>query len=60
MATTLPSSWRSARRWLTERFELGETVEVKGHVLVDQDLGLGYRYAVLLDASRRIRAHSVR
>jgi hypothetical protein len=39
-----------------ERFELGETVEVEGHVLVDQDLGLGYRYAVLLDASRRIRS----
>ena len=41
----------------SERFELGETVEVEGHVLVDQDLGLGYRYAVLLDASRRIRSH---
>jgi len=41
----------------SEGFELGETVEVEGHVLVDQDLGLGYRYAVLLDASQRIRSH---
>lgn len=32
----------------TEVFDLGETVELQGLVRVDQDLGLGYRYAVML------------
>lgn len=38
----------------TEPFELGETVEVEGEVTIDQDIGLGYRYAVLLAETRRV------
>lgn len=38
----------------TEPFELGETVEVEGNVTIDQDIGLGYRYPVLLAETRRV------
>jgi hypothetical protein len=38
----------------SEAFELGETVEVEGRVTIDQDIGLGYRYAVLLAETRRV------
>lgn len=37
----------------SEPFELGETVEVEGKVTLDQDIGLGYRYPVLLAETRR-------
>lgn len=39
----------------TEAFEPGEAVELEGRVRTDQDLGLGYRYAVLLDDATRVR-----
>ena len=35
----------------TEEFAIGDTVEVQGQVQVDRDLGLGYRYAVMLTAA---------
>jgi hypothetical protein len=38
----------------TDEFEIGETVELEGRLLIDQDLGLGYRYAALLDSATRI------
>jgi hypothetical protein len=38
----------------TEELSLGETVEVEGELLVDQELGLGYTYSVLLTDTRRI------
>ncbi|MET0410301.1 MAG: hypothetical protein ABW217_03345 [Polyangiaceae bacterium] len=38
----------------TEPFELGETIEVEGRVTIDQDIGLGYRYPVLLAETRRV------
>ena len=38
----------------TEEFQIGETVELEGQLLVDQDLGLGYRYAALLDGATRV------
>jgi hypothetical protein len=38
----------------TDEFEIGETVELEGRLLVDQDLGLGYRYSALLDGATRI------
>jgi hypothetical protein len=37
-----------------QEFQLGEEVEVEGRVLVDRDLGLGYQYPVLLEASVRV------
>jgi hypothetical protein len=37
-----------------QEFELGEEVEVEGRVIVDRDLGLGYQYPVLLEASVRV------
>ncbi|HTV25558.1 MAG TPA: hypothetical protein VMG12_42975 [Polyangiaceae bacterium] len=37
-----------------EELEVGETVELEGRVLVDRDLGIGYRYPVLLDGSTRV------
>jgi len=40
----------------TDEFELGETVELEGRVLIDQDLGLGYRYDALLTGATRIAA----
>jgi hypothetical protein len=40
----------------TEEFEIGETVELEGHLLIDQDLGLGYSYPALLDAATRVAA----
>jgi hypothetical protein len=36
----------------TERFELGQTLEVEGVLAIDQDVGAGYRYAALLTAAR--------
>lgn len=41
----------------TEPFELGETVEVEGRLRIDQDLGLGYRYPVLLAGANRVARH---
>lgn len=41
----------------TDEFEIGETVEVEGRLLVDQDLGLGYRYTALLDGATRVAAN---
>jgi hypothetical protein len=38
----------------TDEFEIGETVEVEGRLLIDQDLGLGYNYSALLDGATRI------
>jgi hypothetical protein len=38
----------------TEPFDLGETVEVEGRVAIDQDIGLDYRYPVLLLETRRV------
>jgi hypothetical protein len=38
----------------TDEFEIGETVELEGRLLIDQDLGVGYRYAALLDGATRI------
>jgi hypothetical protein len=38
----------------TEDVALGDTVELEGQLLVDQDLGLGYRYDALLDTATRI------
>lgn len=38
----------------TEEFGIGETVELEGRLLVDQDLGLGYRYTALLDEATRV------
>jgi hypothetical protein len=29
-------------------------VEVEGQLVVDQDLGLGYRYAALLESAHRV------
>jgi hypothetical protein len=40
----------------TQDFELGETVEIEGRVRIDQDLGLGYRYAAMLTGATRIAA----
>jgi hypothetical protein len=37
-----------------EAVTLGETAEFEGTVVLDQDLGLGYRYEVLLGAARRL------
>jgi hypothetical protein len=42
----------------TEEFDLGEEVEIEGRVIVDRDLGLGYRYPVLLEASVRVGQRS--
>ena len=39
----------------TEELALGETVEVEGIVQVDRDLGLGYRYAVMLTGATQAR-----
>ena len=36
-------------------FQVGEVVEVEGQLVVDQDLGLGYRYATLLESAHRVR-----
>jgi len=41
----------------TEAFEPGEAVELEGRVRIDQDLGLGYRYAVLLDEATRVQVN---
>jgi hypothetical protein len=41
----------------TEAFEPGEAVELEGRVRIDQDLGLGYRYAVLLDEATRVHVN---
>jgi hypothetical protein len=41
----------------SEEFQIGETVELEGRLLIDQDLGLGYRYAALLDGAARVAAH---
>jgi hypothetical protein len=41
----------------TEEFALGETVEVEGRLEIDQDLGLGYRYAALLTGAIRAPSH---
>jgi hypothetical protein len=38
----------------TEEFGIGETVELEGRLLIDQDLGLGYRYTALLDEATRV------
>lgn len=38
----------------SEDLSLGETVEVEGELLIDQELGLGYAYAALLTDARRI------
>lgn len=38
----------------SEELELGEVVEVEGQLLVDQDLGLGYRYPALLASVTRV------
>jgi hypothetical protein len=38
----------------TQELALGETVEVEGELLVDQELGIGYTYSVLLTDVRRI------
>jgi hypothetical protein len=41
----------------TDEFQIGETVEVEGRLLVDQDVGLGYRYTALLDGATRVAAN---
>lgn len=41
----------------TGEFQIGETVEVEGRLLVDRDLGLGYRYTALLDGATRVAAN---
>jgi hypothetical protein len=41
----------------TDEFQIGETVEVEGRLLVDRDLGLGYRYSALLDGATRVAAN---
>jgi hypothetical protein len=41
----------------TDEFQVGETVEVEGRLLVDRDLGLGYRYNALLDGATRVAAN---
>jgi hypothetical protein len=41
----------------TEELSLGETVEVEGELLVDQELGIGYTYSALLTDVRRIELH---
>jgi hypothetical protein len=41
----------------TDEFQIGETVEVEGRLLVDRDLGLGYRYTALLDGATRVAAN---
>jgi hypothetical protein len=38
----------------TELFELGETVEVEGQLALDQDVGIGYVYDVLLTQVGRV------
>lgn len=38
----------------SDEFELGETIEVEGRLLIDQDLGLGYRYPALLASATRV------
>jgi hypothetical protein len=38
----------------SEDLSLGETVEVEGELLIDQELGLGYAYTALLTDVRRI------
>jgi len=40
-----------------QEFALGETVELEGRLQIDQDLGLGYRYAALLSAATRVASH---
>jgi hypothetical protein len=40
-----------------DAFEVGETVEVEGQLRVDQDLGVGYRYAALLEAAARVASN---
>lgn len=37
----------------SEDFRIGETVEIEGRLLIDQDLGVGYRYAALLAEATR-------
>lgn len=41
-----------------ETLELGQTVEFEGTVQVDQDLGLGYRYPVLLQDAKTVEDSS--
>lgn len=41
----------------TEDFAVGQTVELQGLVSVDRDLGLGYRYAVLLTGATHAELH---
>jgi hypothetical protein len=41
----------------TDQFELGETIEVEGRLRIDQDLGLGYRYPVLLAGATHVVQH---
>lgn len=41
----------------TEAFEPGEAVELEGRVRIDQDLGLGYRYSILLDEATRVQVN---
>jgi hypothetical protein len=43
----------------TEEFAIGEIVEVEGRLLVDQDLGLGYRYPLLLEGASRLVEQAV-
>lgn len=38
----------------TDRFELGETVELEGVLSVDQDVGAGYQYEALLGEATRV------
>jgi hypothetical protein len=40
-----------------DAFEIGETVEVEGQLRIDQDLGVGYRYAALLEAAARVASN---
>jgi len=40
----------------TEPFEVGEIVEVQGQLAIDQDVGVGYRYAALLTELTRVRS----
>jgi hypothetical protein len=39
-----------------DELQLGELVEVQGQVWIDHDLGIGYRYPVLLAAATRVAA----
>ena len=40
-----------------DEFQVGETVEVEGRLVIDQDLGIGYRYAALLEAASRVSSN---